>query len=94
MGSIDQEIVNPKGSKEKEKGKNAKGGNFKKMSTRMLTSPKLGRVTCPSKWTLMWGLVYQDPSLDHCKVTLVVTWVTSLNIGLGLTFGLTCSQVT
>lgn len=52
-------------------------------------------MTCPSRQTLKCGgSTNHDPSLDHRGVALVATWVMNLNVGLGLTHGLTCSRTT
>jgi hypothetical protein len=52
-------------------------------------------MTHPSRYTLKCGgLSNWDPSLDHHGAALVATWVMSINVGLGLTHGLTCSRTT
>jgi hypothetical protein len=49
-----------------------------------------GEVTCPSRQTLKCGgSPSWRPSLDHHRVDPLAAWVTSLSVGLSLTFGLT-----
>jgi hypothetical protein len=71
-----------------------KGGHLRVMSTRVLTSLKWGKVTCPSKQTFDYGVLFsQGPSSDHCKASLVTAWVVNLNVRLSLTFDLTNSRI-
>jgi hypothetical protein len=94
MGSFDHEITNPtKKRVEKIIGKSVEGNHLKETSMTTLTFLKWGRVTCPFMWTLKCGgLFSRGPSLDHHGATPMTTWVTSLSVGLGLTFDLINSR--
>jgi hypothetical protein len=49
MGFFDQEVINPRKRVETKVGENTKGVHLVETSTKMLTSLKWGRVTCPSR---------------------------------------------
>ncbi len=68
---------------------NVKDGHLRVTSSRMFTSLKWGRMTCPCKRTFECEVSFsKGPSSNHCKVTPMAAWVVSLNVRVGLTFGL------